>query len=93
MLDTNAFATMGIGPAGNVACGENVVIAGLQARIDDHAAIQNQPSRLGELKARLHADAHDHDVRVDPLATLQKDLLVFNPSDLEAKMKAHPARA
>ena len=32
MLDTNAFATMGIGSAGNVACGENVVIAGLQAR-------------------------------------------------------------
>ena len=84
-----AFASMGIGPAGNVARGENVGIAGLQPRIDQNSAIQSQPSCLGELKARLDADAHDHKVRVDALAPLQGDLFVFNPSDLRAEVKAH----
>jgi hypothetical protein len=68
MLHTNALASMGIGPAGNVSCGENVGIAGLQRRIDQNPAIQSKPSCLGELKARLDADAHDHKVRVDALA-------------------------
>ena len=68
MFYANVFASMGIGPAGNVPCGENIGIAGPQARIDEDAAIQRQPGRLGELKARLDADAHDHNVRVDPLA-------------------------
>src|SRR3984885_2377647 len=90
MFNTNAFASTGIGPAGNVACGENVGIAGLQPRIDQTSAIQGQPSCLGELKARLDADAHDHKVRVDALAPLQGDLFVFNPSDLRADVKAHP---
>ena len=90
MFNTNAFASMGIGPAGNVACGENVGIAGLQSRIDQNSAIQSQPSCLGELKARLDADAHDHKVRVDALAPSQGDLFVFDPSDLRAEVKAHP---
>jgi hypothetical protein len=70
MFHTNAFACMGIGPAGNVTRGENVWVAGLQARIDQNAPIQSQPSRLGELKARLNTVADDHDIRVDPLAAL-----------------------
>ena len=90
MFHANVFAGMGIRPAGNVACGENVGIARLQARTDENTAIQSQPSCLGELKARLDADAHDHNVRVDPLAALQDDLFVFNPSDLSAEVKAHP---
>ena len=90
MLNANVLASIGIGPAGNVACGENVGIAGLQPRIDQNSAIQSQPSCLGELKARLDADAHDHKVRVDALAPLQDDLFVFNPSDLRAEVKAHP---
>jgi hypothetical protein len=61
----------------------------LQPRIDLDAPIQSQPGRLGELKARLDADAHDHNVRVDLLAPLQEDLLVFNPSDPGAEVKAH----
>jgi hypothetical protein len=48
------------------------------------------PSRLGELKARVNADANDHNVRVDPLAPLQQNLLVFNPSNPRAEVKAHP---
>ena len=65
-------------------------IASLQARIDQNAAIQHQTSRLRELKARLDADAHNHNVRVDPLSPLQDDLLVFNPSDPRTEVKAHP---
>ena len=33
MFHANAFACMGIGPSGDVACGEIIGIAGLQARI------------------------------------------------------------
>jgi hypothetical protein len=42
------------------------------------------------LKARVNADANDHNVRVDPLAPLQQNLLVFNPSNPRAEVKAHP---
>ena len=49
-----------------------------------------KPSRLGELKARLDADADDHNVRVDPLAPLQDNLLVFNPSDLRRRGEGAP---
>ena len=59
-------------------------------RIDQNSAIQSQPSCLGELKARLDADAHDHKVYVDALAALQEDPFAFNPSDLRAEVKAHP---
>jgi hypothetical protein len=58
-----------------------------------NSAIQSQPSCLGELKARLDADAHDHKVRVDALAPLQGDLFVFNPSDLRAEVRRTPFRA
>jgi hypothetical protein len=90
MFDPKVFAGTGIRPTGDVACSENVRIARLQARTDENTTIQSQLCCLGEPKARFDANAHDHNVRVDPLAALQDDLFVFNPSDLSAEVKAHP---
>jgi hypothetical protein len=90
MFHANAFAGMRIRPAGNVACGKNVGVAALEARIDEHAAIQTKTSGLGEVKPRLNADANDHNLRVNPLASLQDNLLVLDPDDLRPEMKAHP---
>lgn len=89
MLHTNAFAGVGIGPSGDIACRENIGITGLQARIDQDAAIETQASRLCQLKTRLNANAHHHDVRVDLVVPLQERLLAFNPSDLRAEVQAH----
>ena len=55
MFYANAFASMGIGPAGNVACGENVEIAGLQPRIDQNS-IRAPPCKttcLSSIRATL----------------------------------------
>ena len=90
MFHTNAVAGVRIRPAGNVPCGENVGVAGLQVRIDEHTAVQIKTSSLRELKPRLNANAYNHNVSVDPLAPLQDNLLVLNPIDLRPEMKAHP---
>ena len=67
-----------------------VRIASLQARTDNDTAIESKTSRLRQLDPWLDPDADDHDVGVDPLAPLQQDLLVFNPSDPGAEVKTHP---
>ena len=90
VFHANGFAGMRIRPTGNVACGKNVGIAGLQSRIDKHTAVQTETSGLSELKPRLDADAKDHNLGLNPLAALQNNLLAFDPGDLRPEMKTHP---
>src|SRR5262249_2627623 len=60
VLDAQPLAAVGVGPAGNVACGEDAGHAGLEVFIDHHAAIDRQAGVARETDARPYADP-DHD--------------------------------
>ena len=65
VLDADALAVEGVVGVGDVAGGEHAVRAGLQVLVDEDPVVDGDPGLLGELGARLHADADDHEVAVE----------------------------
>src|SRR5262245_12029133 len=68
MLDANVLAGVRVGPARDVAGGEDSGRAGLKVGIHRDTAIDLQASLLGQLGARPHADADDDQVGFDSIA-------------------------
>ena len=78
VLDADRLAAVRVGPARDVAGGEDGRRAGLQKRVDRDPAIDREPRLLGELEPRPHAHAHDHEIGLERAAALQLDLLAVD---------------
>ena len=52
--------------------------AGLEIGVDDDAAIDGEPGPLGELDPRAHADAGDHEIRLERAAAFELHLLAVD---------------
>ena len=78
VLDADRLAAVRIGPAGDVAGGEDARRAGLEKRVDHDAAIDGEPRLLGKLEPRPHADAHDDEIGLERAAALQLHLLAVD---------------
>ena len=89
MLDPDRVAAVRVGPAGDVAGGENVGMAGLQPRIDGDAAVELEPGCFRKRNARLDADADDDEIRLDLLSAFEAHPTLVHARDLGAEVKAH----
>src|SRR5579872_6047213 len=89
MLDANLPARVRIGPARAVARREDAGRAGFEIIVHRDAAIDREPSALGQSKTRPHADAHDNEIGLDRGARLQLRLLAFDSRDRILEMEDH----
>src|SRR5262245_40745138 len=87
VLDPDRLARMRIGPARDVAGGEDPRRAGLEIRIDRHTAIDREACGFCEREPRTHADTGDNEIRIEHAATLELRLFVVDGSDRVFEMK------
>src|SRR5207253_9098650 len=80
MLDTDRLARQPVGPPGDIAGGPNAGYARLEIRVDDDAAVNSNPSPLGERGLRPHPDPDDDEVGIEPFAVLQCDAVWIESS-------------
>lgn len=76
MLDAKPPAAIGIGPAGNVPGGENIRRAGFEILVDQDPSIHCQSGFFGEVEARPHPDANQHEIGVDLRAVIEFERVV-----------------
>ncbi len=89
MLDPDAIAGVPIGPASDVAGGEDAGRAGLEADVDRNAAIDRESGGLGQLDVRPHADPRHEQIRPQPLAVLEDHRSVRHRPGLLPEMEHH----
>ena len=75
VLDADPLAVEGVVGVGDVAGGEDAGRAGLQVLVDEDAVVDGEPGLGGELGARLHADADDHEVALELASVAGADAL------------------
>ena len=75
VLDADPLAVEGVVGVGDVAGGEHAGRAGLQVLVDEDAVVDGEPGLRGELGARLHADADDHEVALELASVAGADAL------------------
>src|SRR5258708_26733629 len=92
VLNADALAGMGIGPAGDVAGREDAGRAGFEVLVDSHAAINRKASLLGELDRGTHACADDDEIRLDARGVLERDAPAVHFRHGRAQVKYHPMR-
>src|SRR5260370_22832500 len=78
VLDAQMLAAMGVGPARDIACGKDAGRAGLEIFVYHHAALDLQTGALGQLDARPHADADNHEVCGQDRAALELDVCALD---------------
>ncbi len=71
VLDPDALAARFVRPAGDVAGGVDIGCAGLEVFVYQNPMVHVEAGRLGQRRARAHADAYDDQVGGDLLAILQ----------------------
>jgi hypothetical protein len=90
VLNANVLSRVRIGPADDIAGGEDVRIAGLKPGVDEHAAVDRQPGLFCEVNARFDARTDDYDIGFDRLAVLLDHSPLFDALNLGADTEAHP---
>jgi hypothetical protein len=65
---------MWVGPPRHVARRVDPRHAGLEKFIDEDAAVRRDPGPVGEVRLRTHADSGDDEIRIQPLAALERDI-------------------
>src|SRR5262249_50250417 len=78
VLDPQILAGMGVGPAGDVAGGENPRHASLEILVHRHAAVGLQAGALGQLDPRPHANADNDELGRQRAAALELDTLAVD---------------
>src|SRR5262245_8035787 len=78
MLDANRAAAIGVGPASNVAGGEDTRRPGLEIAVNQHATVDGDARLLGELQARAHADPGDDEIGLELATAFELDALCFD---------------
>ena len=78
MFDANGLAAQAIGPARDVAGGEDAWRARFEIGVDDDAAIDPEARRLGELDARAHAHPRDDEIGLEDASARKFHLSTFN---------------
>jgi hypothetical protein len=68
VYDANHFATVRIGPARDVAGGQDLRHAGFEPGVHGDSAIDGQSGAFREFDPRPYADAHDHEIGRDRAA-------------------------
>src|SRR5258706_3427191 len=89
MLDANALAAMGIGPACDVAGREDVRSARFEIGVYHDAAIDAEPCRFGELGSWAYADADDDEIRLQLGAALELDPFAVDGAGRILQMEDH----
>ena len=79
--DVGAIPAFGVGPARDVARREDAGRARLEVLVDDDAPIDGESRFLGELDARLDADADDDDLGGERGAAGQRDPVFLDGAD------------
>jgi hypothetical protein len=87
MLDAESLAATGIGPAGIVPGGENIRRAGFEILVDQDPLIYCESCFLGEVEARPHADANQHEIGLDLRAVIESNASFPYFGDGMAEMK------
>src|SRR5262245_15905328 len=80
MLDANLFAGVRIGPASNVASGEDAGDARFEIGVDDDTSINNKPRAFGEFDSWVDADTSDYEICLDCTTALELHLLTVDRS-------------
>src|SRR6185437_15342797 len=78
MLDADGLAGEAIGPARDVAGGEDPGRARFEEAIDRDAAVGLEPGRLGEPDTRPHADAGDDEIGLENASVAQRHSLALD---------------
>src|SRR5581483_11832956 len=87
MLHANQLTRMRIGPAGDIACGEDTWRARLQVLVNQDAAIEREPRLLRQHQTRPHADTdHDH-IGIDRCPIAERDASTIESVDRAAETK------
>src|SRR5690554_3046344 len=73
VLDANLLSRKPVGPAGDVAGGENPRNAGFQISIHRHPAIELQSGPFGQGEGGAYADPRDDEIGWEDIAVLQGD--------------------
>src|SRR5262245_50089634 len=87
MLDANAFSTVRIGPACDIACHENIRHIRGEKSSGDDTSVYIEAGSLSEVGPRLYADTRNHEVGTEDMTVLQPDLSTVDQADLVLKME------
>ena len=88
MLDPNRLAADRIGPAGDIASGEDSRRARLEIGVDNDAPIHSEACRFGQPDTRAHAETRDDEIGLDRGSIRQTDLPSLDPDRSRAEMEA-----
>src|ERR1019366_3859700 len=92
VLDADDLAGVGVGEAGDVTDGIDIVGRGAQPAVDHDAVVDLQAGGLGQRRARPDPGAGDDEVGLDRLAIVEAELAVLIALHLAAEMEHHALR-
>src|SRR6185312_17019382 len=92
VFDAQPPAAARVRPTRHIARGVDARRAGLEILVDADAAIDGEARLFGELEARPHADADQHEVRLEPCALFELHGPRIDAADVMAEMEVDTMR-